>query len=370
MLDSMSTSVSSRDSLGLGIIGTGEIVRMILPALRQLAGAHVAAVAGSSPAKAAALAAELPGAEVCADYRELLAHRTVDAVYIATPPFLHREMLAAVLAAGKSVLCEKPLVMDWAELREIARLRERNPQRVFAGCSSRFQVCPPVRAARELIAAGSIGRLQTVRLAHALGLPPPLARWPVWKRTREQSGGGLLMDWGGYDLDWLFFLLGARFDPVAVMGELDFTGDDGSGLETGYGGQILCRDGLTVTIERRAEQGPRFQRAEIRGVAGGLDLPFMPGEAAPAALRRYHYNESGTLTDEPASAPMCEWGPILAYPVVDFVAALQRDGVVASPFAQQARIHAVLEAWYESAKHGRSVTVSADPEVFPNGVFS
>ena len=111
-------------------------------------------------------------------------------------------------------------------------------------------------------------------------------------------------------------------------------------------------------LERRPEHGPRFQRAEIRGVDGGLDLPFMPGEGAPAALEWYHYDNRVTLTKNTASEPMCDWAPILSYPVVDFVQAIAGGLETASPFSIQLKIHGVIEALYASSVQGKSVAVT------------
>ena len=166
------------------------------------------------------------------------------------------------------------------------------------------------------------------------------------------------MDWGVYDLDWLCHLLGDLFDPVEVLGQVDYWGDEGSGLETGYSARILCRNGMSVCLERRPEHGPKFQRAEVRGVEGGVNLPFMPGEGAPATLEWHRYENRTTLTTKVASAPMCDWGPILAYPVVDFVQAIAAGREVASPFSVQMKIHGVIEALYRSSELGKSVTVA------------
>jgi predicted dehydrogenase len=357
MSDSSVAPRQSRPFTRLGIIGTGEIVRMILPALRELENGRVTAVAGSSPSNALKLAGEFEGAAAYADYRALLESGAVDAVYIATPPHLHRTMMAAALAAGKHVVCEKPLVMSLDELRDFAALQEKYPALALASCSSRFHACPPVRAARELIQQGRLGRIQSVRLSNALDLPPPLAALPVWKRSPVTSGGGLLVDWGVYDLDWLRYLLGEDFDPVEVFGQVDYWGDEGAGLETGYAARILCRNGAAITLERRPEHGPRFQRAEVRGEAGGLDLPFMPGVGAPAALQWHRWENRTELKTQVASAPMCEWGPVLAYPVVDLIQAITSGQEVASPFSAQAKIHGVIEAVYRSSASGKSMAV-------------
>ena len=338
--------------VALGIIGTGEIVRMISGALRGCKEIEVRAIAGTRMSAAEELAATFPGAEAFSDYRPLLQIDEVEAVYIATPPKLHFEMLLSALEAGKHVICEKPLVVSPDELEAVDVVSSGHPGILVASCSSRFQVCPPVRRARSLIAEGSLGRLSHVRLHHSIEPPAPLSSLPRWKQNAATSGGGLCLDWGVYDLDWLQFVLGSAFDPVAVTAQLDRTGYADAGLETGYGATIVCRNGLTISLERRPEQGPRFQRAEIRGTAAGLDLPFMPGTDASAFTR---FVQAGSeVVRENLAEVMCGWSPILEFPVFDLANAIIEERPPASPLSAQRLIHRTIAAIYDSATTGRT----------------
>ena len=161
------------------------------------------------------------------------------------------------------------------------------------------------------------------------------------------------MDWGVYDLDWLQFVLGSSFDPLRVTAQFDTFGYEEAGLETGYSAEIRCRDGSTISLERRPEQGPRFQRAEIRGTSAGLDLPFMPGTGAPE-FARFGYVGSD-LKREKLVETMCEWAPILAFPILDLAAAIIEERQPASSLATQRIIHRTITAMYDSAATGRTV---------------
>jgi predicted dehydrogenase len=340
----------------LGIIGTGEIVRMILPTLQRCGGLKITAIAGTHHASTAKLAEASDGAVACSGYRELLRMPAIDAVYIATPPHLHAEMIKASLRAAKHVVCEKPLVILPGELDEIIAVHRQNPSLKVASCSSRFQVCPPVRKASDLIAGGYLGKIQHVRLNNWIEFPPPLASLPQWKQNRVTSGGGLVMDWGVYDLDWLRFVLGETFDPVSVDGRITFIGREERELETGYTATLHCKNGTTIDWQRGPEHGPQFQRAEIRGADAGLDLPFMPG-GQPDALTAYHVTPKDGLQKDSHPERMNDWDTILAYPVIDFVDALAGTREVASPLAAQRKIYDTLAALYTSTSTGRSVEI-------------
>jgi predicted dehydrogenase len=350
-------SIRSSRPITLGIIGTGEIVRMVRSSLQDCSEIRVTAIAGTKLTTTSQLADEFGGATAYSDYRELLSLKEIDAVYIATPPYLHLEMVLSALEAGKHVVCEKPFVMNVGELHRVLAAHARNPRLRVASCSSRFQVCPPVRKARELIAHGSLGKIQRVRLHNAIEFPRPLQSLAAWKRSSKTSGGGLCMDWGVYDLDWLRFLLGTSFEPVAVMASMDSWGHEDAGLETGYSAAILCSGGLTISLERRPEHGPRFQRAEIRGTEAGLDLPFMPADTdTTAALTRFSYADT-TLEQQTFPEKMSEWGPILAFPIIDLAEAIIAEREPASPLSVQLMIYRTVAAMYESAATGRSVAL-------------
>ena len=329
---------------------------MVAPALATYGGIRVAAISSRSAPAARELAAIVGGAAVDDDYLALVRRPEVEAVYIATPPHLHRPMMIAAIEAGKHVVCEKPFVMNLGELDEIERALRGSPGVKVSSCSSRFQICPPVREARDFIGQGRLGKLLRVRFCNAMPPPLPLGALPAWKRARDTGGGGIAMDWGVYDLDWLRFLLGDPFDPVEIFGRTDCWNHEEAGLETSFSAEILCRSGLTIAWERRSEQGPPFQRAEVRGTAGGLDLPFMPG-GTPAALTHHRYAEDGSLRSDLISRPVSDWGAILAFPILDLADAIAGERDVASPPAAARVIHSVIEALYASASSGKSVPV-------------
>jgi predicted dehydrogenase len=105
----------------LGIIGAGMYGKVLMRWFRQDPRAEILWVNSASEATTKAAAEEFGVEKWTVDYREVLADPRVDAVVIATPPYLHAEQLEAALAAGKHVLLEKPMAESVASVRKIVR---------------------------------------------------------------------------------------------------------------------------------------------------------------------------------------------------------------------------------------------------------
>jgi predicted dehydrogenase len=176
------------------VVGTGFIGVVHVEALRRL-GVEVTGIVGSTPeraaekAKAAALPAPYPSFEA------MLADPAVDVVHLTTPNHLHYPQVRDTLAAGKHVVCEKPLAMNSEETGELLRLAEESGLVHCVNFNIRFYA--QNQAARTRVQAGEIGDVRLI-------------------------SGGYLQDWLLYDTDWNW-----RLDPAAG-GSLRAVGDIGS----------------------------------------------------------------------------------------------------------------------------------------------
>jgi predicted dehydrogenase len=142
-------------------------------------------------------------ARVHSDYHELLSLGDIDAVIVATPNHLHHEVVMAALAAGKHVLCEKPLAMNTvqaAEMLDAARRAGRVHMTAFT-----YQFTPAVRYARHLIEGGAIGEIWTVRAAYLMALSSHLLGW---RSTKNRAGSGVLGDIGSHLIHLVQWLVG------------------------------------------------------------------------------------------------------------------------------------------------------------------
>lgn len=164
--------------LGAGIVGTGFIAQVHAAAVRA-AGGEVVAVAGSRPETTTQGAAAMGARRVASDIEEMVAAPDVDVVHICSPNNTHVELAEAVIAAGKPVVCEKPLATSVADAMRLTGLAE--DAGVLALVPFVYRFYAPVREARERIAHGSAGPLW---LLHGTYLQdwlasPDLTNWRV-----------------------------------------------------------------------------------------------------------------------------------------------------------------------------------------------
>jgi myo-inositol 2-dehydrogenase/D-chiro-inositol 1-dehydrogenase len=169
--------------------------------------ARVVAVSDVAEERARPLGEEL-GAKVFVNYDDMLSQPDVDAVIVASPPFMHRRMVEAAARAGKHVFCEKPMAPSVADCDAMIREIEKAGVKFQIGHVCRFHATH--RKVRELVASGKYGSPTTI-LVHRIG-----GKWgsnhPNWRWQRSQSGG-VLMEVNAHEIDFMRFVCG---DVVAV----------------------------------------------------------------------------------------------------------------------------------------------------------
>src|SRR6188508_1460889 len=119
------SETTRRDAIRVGVVGTGFGSAVHIPALQEIADFEVAAVCSRRPERAHLAAAQFGVKTALSDFREMMRNPDIDAVVIATPPFLHHSMVIAALEEGKHVLCEKPMAKSLAESRDMVKIAER-----------------------------------------------------------------------------------------------------------------------------------------------------------------------------------------------------------------------------------------------------
>jgi 1,5-anhydro-D-fructose reductase (1,5-anhydro-D-mannitol-forming) len=182
----------------------------MIGAIRAQAGNEVVAVMSSDAARATqyAEANGIPGAY--SSVGDLLADPGVDAVYVSTTNELHKAQTLAAAAAGKHVLCEKPLALNLVDAQEMVAGCAKAA--VVMGTNHHLRNAATHRKIRELIQSGAIGRPLFGRVFHAVYLPPHLQGWRI---SNPAAGGGAILDITVHDADTLRFLFCA--EPVEAV---------------------------------------------------------------------------------------------------------------------------------------------------------
>lgn len=174
-----------------GILGAASIAdSAIIPAIQANSGSTVVSIASRDPDRASALGKK-HGVQRGETYSKMLASDDVDAVYIPLPVASHLEWIKHALAAGKHVLCEKPLAMNCDEIRELIVLRDESK----LVCAEGMMIIhnPQWKAAMDLVSTGAIGELKRVDGCFSYYLDDPSSI-----RNQGKLGGGALRDIGVY----------------------------------------------------------------------------------------------------------------------------------------------------------------------------
>jgi myo-inositol 2-dehydrogenase / D-chiro-inositol 1-dehydrogenase len=196
------SSFKGANAMRIGIIGAGSMGQIHSAAWLE-AGAQVVAVHSASLESALGLAAQ-QGARVCSSLAELLEH--VDVVDLCVPTHLHHVMTLEAAAAGKHVVCEKPMALEINDARAMIEVCGQAYVRLFIAHVVRF--FPQYRAAREAVQSGQIGNLGVMRLKRAAY--QPRVSGENWFLDSQKSGG-MILDLMVHDFDYARWLGG----PVA-----------------------------------------------------------------------------------------------------------------------------------------------------------
>ena len=193
--------------VGVGVIGLGGISSHVhLPGLRLCPQAEIAALCDINPDLLQQCAQEYGVAHTFTEYGDLLQHPAVDAVVIATPTNMHAPVTLAAIAAGKHVLTEKQLGMNYAETVQMYEAAEHAGVRHMTAFTYRF--VPAMRYLKHLLGRGTIGLPRHLRIARLMDVSETHLGW---RQKRVLAGAGEVGDMGAHRIDFCHDLIG----PIA-----------------------------------------------------------------------------------------------------------------------------------------------------------
>ena len=293
------------EPLRFGLLGSGRIGQVHAANIAASADTSLAWVADPIADGARALA-EQYGARWTTDPDAVLASGEIGAVVVASPTPTHVDLIAAALAAGVPVLCEKPIDLDIARVDALAPTVAASPVPVALGFNRRFD--PDISSARDRALAGEIGSLEQVVITSRDPAPPPAAY--------VRASGGIFRDMTIHDLDMARHLLG-RITAVSATGSHSFSdeirdaGDFDAAVVT-----LRAEGGRTATIVNSRHSAYGYdQRLELFGSDGMSRTPARassPSRVASASKRARRTRTSSWSATPPhiaansrRSLPLC-----------------------------------------------------------------
>jgi len=273
-----------------GILGAANIARKrVIPAIQRSTNGRVTAIASRDPGRARSLATGVAIDRVHASYEALLADPDIDAIYNPLPNSEHCRWTLAAVAAGKHVLCEKPLALNAAEAEEMVAAA-KTAGVVFAEAFM-YRFHPRVTRLLELIAEGAIGDVHLIRSTFTFG---PIPAENI--RLNHDLGGGALMDVGCYGLNFARLVSGREPDAlsaVALYGR-ESRVDETFAAVLRFGHDLVATFDASVQVKG----GPGF---EVLGTGGKIVGPqgFLPEPMEPSELHIMRGTSTEVLTFEP-----------------------------------------------------------------------
>jgi 1,5-anhydro-D-fructose reductase (1,5-anhydro-D-mannitol-forming) len=246
------------------LIGASTIAdEWMVNAIRSQPDGSLEAVVSGSAERAHEFAGKHSIPTANADLEQVLANREIDAVYISSTNEKHLSQVLAAAAAGKHVLCEKPLALSDADAAQM--IEACTAHNVVLGTNHHLRCAATHRRMRELIRSGAVGKPLYVRVFHAVSLPPHLRGWRI---DRPDAGGGVVLDISVHDADTLRFVLDA--EPIEVCAMNSTGGMATAGLADGVMGIIRFSNGVLAQIHDAFTVPYAPTGLEVHGTEGSL----------------------------------------------------------------------------------------------------
>ena len=323
-----------------GVLGVAKIAtEKVIPAMQRGEVSRIHAIASRDAGRAHAAAAKLGIPKAYGSYEALLADSEIEAIYNPLPNELHVPWTEKALAAGKHVLCEKPIALDAGESRQLIGARDRSGKLLAEAFMVRFH--PQWLRAREIARSGEIGEIGAIQTMFAYRLVDPTNI-----RNRPPGGGGLY-DIGCYAIATARYIFGA--EPIRLAAALDI--DPRFGTDRLASAVIEFPGGRHLTFSA-GTQLAGHQRVTIAGSEGRIELPI-PFNAPIDRPTRITVDSGIDLVGSGARSE--EFATCDQYTLQGdaFSRAIRGEGVWEFPIEDAVANMKVIDACFRAARSGR-----------------
>ncbi|MBL8839515.1 MAG: Gfo/Idh/MocA family oxidoreductase [Alphaproteobacteria bacterium] len=278
--------------LRIGVIGTANVARQFIADVAPSPTVEIVAVASRDAAKAERFARAAGVARFHASYDALLADRAIDAIYNPLPNSMHAEWTIKAAAAGKHILCEKPLSVTADEARAMfAAARKHGVHLVEA---YPYLAHPQTQTMRALLDEGAIGAVKLIRASIGFTVFDPATNI----RLNAELAGGALRDCGSYPVS--FAIVVAKEKPARVHAAARWAP---SGVDHSLVATLEFRSGILAQIACSVAVGSH-RHALVAGDGGVLETTFLnhPPLGGPSEIHLKRGNRSDTPRETIAAA--------------------------------------------------------------------
>jgi len=372
--------------LGIGMLGYGSIGKLHTLGYRSIPSYYpqfsrytLAGVCTRSEASAQAAAKDGGFTKAYTRVEDLVSDPSIQVVDCVLPNDAHKDAVIAVLKAGKSIYCEKPLALSGTEARELAVVAAKSKGKL--GMTFNYRFVPAIQKARKLIESGALGEIYRYHAEYLHTGYQDASRPLSWRMKMAESGGGAIMDLGSHVIDLVRFLVGEFEEVSAVtktyitqrplskgsseMGTVDV--DDAAWI------QGFMKNGAsgTVTVSRFATGSADDLRFLIEGSKGALRFDLMDAnwlyyfdatrKTGDSGWTRLETIQSFEGASAPPARAILGWDRMHAENQYQFLKAIV-EGREPSPGLRDGLINnLVIDAAYQSAREGRKVLVAEAP---------
>lgn len=343
------------EPIRIGMLGSGSIARTHADALKQVPQAKITHVY-SRNMRNAEMFAKWKGIDNFTDDHRAVIEADLDLVLICLPNDLHAPMAVLALTAGKHVIVEKPLALSLEQAASIAAAADQSGKQVFY--AEELPFIPKFSRVKELIAEGAVGKVYMVRQIEKHAGP-----YSPWFFSREEAGGGALMDMGCHGVELIRWLLGDR-DPVSVLALIDtFVHHDKTDLDDHAVINMRFADGVIGISESSwCLQGGMESVLEVQGTTGNIYADLGKGSGVTV----YSNEGFGMVADQtrgwtkPIYEHDREWGYVGE--LTHFMECLRSGKTPIEGLSQGKSVLSILLAAYQSAGTGKTVRMPFEPQ--------